>query len=88
MNEDDVVEAAVKNDEDVENEENNLVLQTKIKSIKKKTKVTNRVPDLLVVLFTVFTRDKSLKPLDFLLKIFLLIEIDKMPEFSTDKRPF
>jgi len=85
--EDDVVEAAVKNDEDVENEENNLVLQTKIKSIKK-TKVTNRVPDLLVVLFTVFTRDKSLKPLDFLLKIFLLIEIDKMPEFSTDKRPF
>jgi hypothetical protein len=35
MNEDDVVEAAVKNDEDVENEENNLVLQTKIKSIKK-----------------------------------------------------
>jgi len=87
MNEDDVVEAAVKNDEDVENEENNLVLHTKIKSIKK-TKVTNRVPDLLVVLFTVFTRDKSLKPLDFLLKIFLLIEIDKMPEFSTDKRPF
>jgi hypothetical protein len=38
MNEDDVVEAAVKNDEDVENEENNLVLQTKIKSIKKKLK--------------------------------------------------
>jgi len=85
--EDDVVEAAVKNDEDVENEENNLVLQTKIKSIKT-TKVTNRVPDLLVVLFTVFSRDKSLKSLDFLLKIFLLIEIDKMPEFSTDKRPF
>jgi len=35
MNEDDVVEAAVKNDEDVENEDSNLVLQTKIKSIKK-----------------------------------------------------
>jgi len=42
--EDDEVEAAVKNDEDVENENKNLVLQQQQKSTKK-TKVTNRVPN-------------------------------------------
>jgi len=40
--EDDEVEAAVKNDEDVENENKNLVLQQKST---KKAKVTNRVPN-------------------------------------------